>query len=122
MVSVIPRKSEEMEHNRGVDFGGQQLENLGYQPNLQTDMLRLMGSGHEPGDLCHRFAKPVWWGVKVFHEDTPLPQDSAERKRINAFVKNNPNDKPHIRFVGHNSASDVLWIHRQLWRSFIPLL
>ena len=110
MVSVIPRKSEEMEHNRGVDFGGQQLENLGYQPNLQTDMLRLMGSGHEPGDLCHRFAKPVWWGVKVFHEDTPLPQDSAERKRINAFVKNNPNDKPHIRFVGHNSASDVLWI------------
>lgn len=103
MVNTIPLASEEMPQSLGIDFGGQKLQQLFVADGtLPADLLRPMGSGTQPDDICLRFAKPVWWGVAQFTTDSLSESANVERARINAFVKNNPNDKPLLRFTGRN--------------------
>ena len=55
----------------------------------------------------------MWYGIKTYqqvHGDATL--DNAERKRINEFVKNNPNDKPHMHMhmSARQTATHLLFI------------
>ncbi len=102
ILTAIPDQSEEGIGGTGIDFLAQDV-----RPVLTTnasDVLRPMGTGDRPASVIQRFTSP-WFGIKMYSTDTWSAILNAERARINAFVKDNPDDKPILQF--HVTTSSV---------------
>ena len=104
LLVTIPESSAEIVNNGGIDFKAREVRaadpDIG--PGLPlADILSRTVRGILPHELTERFPSP-WFGVKMYEEVSLNTLENNERSRVNAFIRDNPNDKPHMHM--HVSA------------------
>ncbi len=104
LLVTIPESSAETVYGGGIDFKAREVRaadtNLG--PGLPlADILSRTVRGILPHELTERLPSP-WFGVKMYEEVSLNTLENEERGRVNAFISDNPNDKPHMHM--HVSA------------------